>query len=96
MSIEYWESAVDEIMHSNGIELTVEQISKLAIDFNDASDGLSQCSAPVYSSINTVKTIEILPKSACCDAEIIGKTTGMLNGHYNACSRCETIINVNF
>ncbi len=96
MEIEYWESAVDEIMHQNNIEVTPEQIQKLGVDFASAASVSGEYLAPVYTRIEPVKVIELEPKSSCCDAKIISKTTGLLNGGYSACSICKQPINVIF
>jgi len=96
MDNEYWECAVDEIMSDNGFNLSSAQVFKIANEIKDAANVFGESQAPVYMQSNPVKVVEIEPKSACCDAEITSKNTGLLNGHYRVCARCDRTVNATF
>lgn len=95
MSIEYWEAAVDGILTQHGVIFTDANLDALASEFKAASEACGDSMPPIYSAEKEVVTIETIIKSTCCDAEIIVKSTGLLNGGYTACSRCNKQINVN-
>ena len=93
-NIEFWEAAVDEILSDHNISVTPEVISKLAIDFSNASSAVGDSMAPVQMAETIVKVVTITPKTLCCDAEVEYRTTGLLNGGYSVCARCEVNVNV--